>query len=125
MSSEKKTLTAEETKEFNKIMDTVDNVGRKKKIDLYRKALEINPSSDVAAAGLAIELLESKQTRQEALLFAQKAVAVNSDNAAGWLAIGYIRQLEGKSEEAKDAYKKCAACSGPSEYTRECRRLNR
>jgi CheY-like chemotaxis protein len=121
----KKVLSAEESKELKKLLDTVDNVGRKKKIEIYNKALEIDPTDDDVLAALSIELLETKATRPEALSHAEKAVAINPDNAAGWMAIGYIRQLEGKNEAAAAAYKRCAACKGPSKYTSECRRLSR
>lgn len=121
----KKTLTPEQKKEFERLMDTARNVGPRKKVALYRQALEIDPTSDTASAALAIQLLEFRQARPEALVLAEKAVSLNSDNAMGWMAKGYILQLDGKAEEAKEAYRRCAECSGPADYTLECRRLSR
>ena len=57
--------------------------------------------------------------------YAQQAININPDNAMAWLAIGYINQLQGNDTLAKQAYKKCAACSGPKMYVSECRRLAR
>lgn len=121
----KKQLTPEEMKAVASLMADVDNVGRRKKISLLRQALAIDPTNDGALASLAIQLLEIKQTRPEALALALQSVALNPDNAMGWMAKGYILQLDDKPDEAKDAYRKCAECSGPSEYTLECRRLTR
>jgi hypothetical protein len=96
---------------------------RKKKQDLLRQAIEINPSGDEALATLAMLLMERGKTRVEALDLATRAVEANPDNGLGWLVIGYVKQVIGKAAEAKEAYRKCAGCSGPKKYVRECRQL--
>jgi hypothetical protein len=40
-----------------------------------------------------------------------------------WLAIGYIKQLNGSMKEAREAYGKCARAPGPRKYVRDCRSL--
>ncbi|MBW2277666.1 MAG: hypothetical protein JRF63_09260 [Deltaproteobacteria bacterium] len=96
---------------------------RKKKRELLRRAIELNPSGDEALATLAMMLMERGKTRTEALDLATKAVEANPDNGLGWLVIGYVKQVIGKAAEARDAYRKCASCSGPKRYVRECRQL--
>ena len=118
-------LTPEQQKAVDALLDRVDNVGRRKKIAIYREVLAINPADDRALAGLSIQLLEAKQTRPEALELAQQAIVINSDNAVAWMAKGYVLQLEDQMDAAKEAYRRCAECSGPTEYTRECGRLAR
>jgi CheY-like chemotaxis protein len=98
---------------------------RKQKIELLREALIANPSGDRALAELAVLLMEQRGTREEALAFAGRAVEANPDNGQAWLAMGYIRQMEGDGPASKDAYRKCAACSGPALYVRECKPLAR
>ncbi|MDJ0762446.1 MAG: response regulator [Myxococcota bacterium] len=90
-----------------------------------RQAIAANPSGDQALALLATKLMENKSTRSEAFSLATRAVTANPENAMAWLSIGYIHQLEGRAAESRAAYKKCAACSGPALYVRECRRLAR
>jgi Tfp pilus assembly protein PilF len=96
---------------------------RKKKQELLRQAIEVNPSGDEALATLAMMLMERGKTRNEALDLATRAVEANPDNGLGWLVIGYVKQVVGKPAEARDAYRKCAGCSGPKKYVRECRLL--
>jgi DNA-binding response OmpR family regulator len=98
---------------------------RKQKLELLREAVTANPAGDRALGELAVLLMERKDTREEALGFARRAVDVNPDNGQAWLAIGYIHQLEGDGQASKDAYRKCAACSGPALYVGECKRLAR
>jgi len=96
---------------------------RKKKQELLRQAIALNPNGDEALATLALILMEGGKTRDEALDLASRAVAANPDNGLGWLVIGYVKQVGGKSAEAKEAYRRCAGCSGPVKYVRECRQL--
>jgi len=96
---------------------------RKKKQELLRQAIELDPAGDEALASLAMMLMERGKTRLEALDLANRAVEANPDNGLGWLVIGYVKQVIGKTAEAKDAYRKCANCSGPKRYVRECRLL--
>ncbi len=97
--------------------------GRKKKVELLREALTYNASSDQAMALLAIQLMERKASRQEAMALAKQASQLNPDNGAAWMALGYVHQLEKNVEEARAAYKKCAACSGPKKFVKDCRLL--
>ncbi len=119
------TLTDEQKLRFDRLMKEAENVGRRRKISLYRQALEINPDSDTAMIELALQLMESKQTRLEARLFTEKAARINPDNAAVWLAMGYLFQLDDKPDEARAAYRKCILSKGPIEYIRECKQINR
>jgi hypothetical protein len=96
---------------------------RRQKEELLRQAIELNPEGDEALATLAMMLMERGKTRTEALDLATRAVDANPDNGLGWLVIGYVKQVIGKAAEAKDAYRKCAGCSGPKKYVRECRLL--
>jgi DNA-binding response OmpR family regulator len=122
---QKKTLTTEEKVAFNQLLAEIEKSGKRRKIKLLQEALQIDPTSSKINAMLSIELLESKQTREEAFGLAKKAIALNPDNAMGWLAKGYIHQLNNEKNEAKEAYRRCAECSGPGEYRLECRRLAR
>lgn len=96
---------------------------RRQKEELLRQAIELNPQGDEALATLAMLLMERSKTRDEALGLAARAVETNPDNGLGWLVIGYVKQIVGKVAEAKEAYRKCAGCSGPKRYVVECRRL--
>ncbi len=98
---------------------------RKKKVELLRQAIVANPQGDVALAELAVIFMEGKKTREEALDYGLRAVAANPDNAQAWLAIGYIYQLNNNRAQSKDAYRKCAACSGPRMYVRDCKLMAR
>ncbi len=98
---------------------------RKKKVELLRQAIAANPQGDVALAELAVIFMESKKTREEALDYAQRAVEANPDNGQAWLAIGYVYQLDNKRAQSKEAYRKCAACSGPRMYVRDCKLMVR
>ena len=98
---------------------------RKKKVELLKQAIVANPQGDVALAELAVIFMEGKKTREEALGYAQRAVEANPDNAQAWLAIGYIYQLENNRAQSKGAYRKCAACSGPRMYVRDCKLMAR
>lgn len=95
----------------------------KHKKELLREAITINPAGDEALATLAMMLMERGNTRAEALELASRAVEANPDNGLGWLVIGYVKQLVGKTAEARQAYRKCAGCSGPKRFVSECRRL--
>jgi tetratricopeptide (TPR) repeat protein len=96
---------------------------RKVKQELLRQAIELNPNGDEALASLALMLMERGKTREEALDLASRAVEANPDNGLAWLVIGYVKQVVGKAAEARDAYRKCAGCSGPKRYVNECRQL--
>jgi tetratricopeptide (TPR) repeat protein len=109
---------------YDELMEQVRKArGRKAKEELLRQAIEVNPKGDDALATLAMMLMERGKTRDEALGLAKRAVEVNPDNGLAWLVIGYVKQVVGKAAEAKDAYRKCAGCSGPKKYVRECRLL--
>ncbi len=105
---------------MNKVMATRN---RTKRLKLLRDAIALYPKGDEAPARLAIELMESKNTRPEALELAKRAADLNSDNARAWLAIGYIHQLEKNRAASQDAYQRCAATSGPRLYVKECRTM--
>jgi hypothetical protein len=91
-----------------------------KRIEYFRSALRLNPGSDEAMASLSTMMMENPSTRSEALSLAKKAVSRNPDNARAWLSIGYIHQLNGAQKDSKKAYKKCASCSGPARFVRDC-----
>jgi hypothetical protein len=93
------------------------------RVALLREAIAVNPVGDEALAQLSLRLMESSKSRSEALALAKRAVAANDDNAMAWLAIGFIHQMRGKPNEARKAYRRCAASSGPKRYIRDCRRL--
>lgn len=97
--------------------------GGKARIGLLREAIGVNPRGDEALAELALLLMELPKTRKEALDLAERAAAVNSQNATAWLVVGYVRQLEGNMVEARKAYAQCAQAQGPKKYVRECRGL--
>lgn len=120
-----KAPSAEALAKYKALLTKADLSGGKARIKYLRSALALYPEGDEALAFLATMLMENKSTRSEALDLAQRATKANADNAMGWLAIGYIYQLEGDSETARDAYKKCASCSGPHVYVRECVKLLR
>ncbi len=108
---------------YDAVMSKALKSGRKKKVELLREALTYNASSDQAMALLAIQLMERKASRQEAMALAKQASQLNPDNGAAWMALGYVHQLEKNVEEARAAYKKCAACSGPKKFVKDCRLL--
>jgi DNA-binding response OmpR family regulator len=109
--------------EYADLLEKAKNAGRRRKIEFLREAVAMNPRGDEALANLATMLAESKKTRAEALFLAKRAAEINSGNAAAWLAIGYIHQLEGDKEASQKAYEKCAACIGPKMYVKECAQL--
>ena len=109
--------------EVSKLLSDAKKAGKRKKLTLLEQVIAIDPTNDEALSMLAIQLLERKQTRDQAFDYANRATAANPDNATAWLAVGYIQQLNGDNDAAKQAYQKCAACSGPLQYVRECRRL--
>jgi hypothetical protein len=111
--------------EYENLMAKAKKSGRKKKIALLREALQHNPNGDDALAQLSIQLMEAKSTREEALALANRAVSINPQNAVGWMAVGYVNQLNKNMAAAKSAYKKCATGTGPKAYKIECRRLAR
>jgi hypothetical protein len=110
---------------YEKLMAQAKKKGGKAKVALLREAIEVNPSGDVALATLATLMMEGRKTRDEARELARRATEANPDNGMAWLAVGYIHQLDGKTAESQEAYKKCAQCSGPKMYVRECGRLIR
>lgn len=110
--------------DYDALLTSAKKSGLKsKKVAFLKKAIDANPRGDEALARLAVLLMESPKTRPEALDVASRAVAANSDNAMAWLAIGYIHQMNGDGEQAKRAYGKCAAASGPKRFVRDCRGL--
>ncbi|MCP4677546.1 MAG: hypothetical protein GY854_18940 [Deltaproteobacteria bacterium] len=109
--------------DYDHLLARAKKEGGEKKIELLREAITVNPDGDKALATLATLLMEKKDTRAEALSFAKRATKVNPDNGMAWLAIGYVHQLQDEKVTSKEAFKKCAACSGPKIYTRECARL--
>ena len=118
-----KALSDEDKKKVEKLMATANRAGKAKKLKLLKEVLTLDATNDEALAMLSIELLERKQTRDEAEDYAKRALAVNPGNAMAWLAAGYIHQLNGNADEAKKAYSRCSQCSGPAKYVRECRNL--
>ncbi|MCP4605490.1 MAG: hypothetical protein GY847_34050 [Proteobacteria bacterium] len=96
---------------------------RIRRIEFLREAVALYPRGDDAAARLAIMLMESKDSRAEALELAEHAVEINPDNARAWLAIGYVNQLTYNTAKSRDAYKQCALANGPTMYVQECRAL--
>jgi hypothetical protein len=112
--------------QYEDLLKQAKRVGRRKKIELLEEAIAINPNGDAALAELGTQLMEGgKDKRESAMGYAQRAVEANPDNGQAWLVIGYIHQLSGDRAASKEAYRKCAACSGPGMYVRECRRLAR
>jgi len=109
---------------YEDLLAQARNKPRKVRIDLFRQAIAINPAGDQALAELAVMLMETK-ARDEALELAERAVAANPDNGQAWLAIGYIHQLMNMRQESREAYRKCAMCSGPATYVRDCKRMAR
>ncbi|MCP4605147.1 MAG: response regulator [Proteobacteria bacterium] len=111
--------------EYETLLKKAKKKGLKGKIKLLREAIAVNPEGDKALATLATLLMEKKTSRSEALDLAVRATEVNPDNGMAWLTIGYIKQLRGENKASKEAYRKCAACSGPKMYVRECKQLAR
>jgi tetratricopeptide (TPR) repeat protein len=97
----------------------------KKKVALLKQAIEVNPLGHEALADLSLLLMENGKTRAEALAYAERAVAVEPDDAKAWLVIGYIHQLDNQNPESREAYGKCAAASGPKDFVSECKRMMR
>jgi DNA-binding response OmpR family regulator len=110
---------------YAKLLDKAEQASRKRQVALLREAMALNPYGDEAPARLAIALMEGGKTRAEALMLAQQAVGLNPRNAMAWLAIGYIHQLEGRSDDSQAAYKRCAEGAGARLYINECKRLIR
>jgi CheY-like chemotaxis protein len=110
---------------YSDLLDQAKGKPPKKKVALLKQAIEVDPLGHEALADLSLLLMESGKTRAEALGYAERAVAVEPDDAKAWLVIGYIHQLDGRNPESRAAYGKCAAASGPKDFVSECRRMMR
>jgi len=110
---------------YEKLLADAGKKGGKKKADLLRQAIAVNPRGDAALSELAMMLMEGRKTQDEALELAQRSVRANPENGQAWLIIGYIYQIKGDRPASREAYRKCSECPGPRRYTSECRRLVR
>ena len=115
----------ETQKQYEQLMRMAEKAGGKKKEKLYRDAISAYAYGHEAMAQLAVLLMESSQTRPEALAMAQKAVSIDPQNSLGWLVAGYVLQLEGDIDASDAAYKKCIAITPEDRYVRECRLMMR
>jgi hypothetical protein len=101
------------------------HAGHVTRVNLLREAIEIYPHGDGALANLAALLVENKKTGPEAFELASRAVRINPDNAIAWFVLGHYLKTEQEPEKSKQAYKKCAECSGPKLYVGYCGQLAR
>jgi DNA-binding response OmpR family regulator len=118
-------IDSETRARYDALVKKAKRQGPRKKIPLLREAITLYPEGDEATAGLAVVLMESRKTQDEAYEMAKRAIQLNPDNGTGWLVIGYIHQLRGEKEKAKNAYARCAACSGPAAHVSDCRALKK
>jgi hypothetical protein len=74
----------------------------------FRKALQLQPQSIEAKAGLGISLVRSDPRASgyaEALTLLEESLATQRDNAQAWLALGMAYQFTRRDAEAVKAYK--------------------
>ena len=89
----------------------------------YRRAIELNPEGSPALAELARLMLARNHTREAAEL-AERATAVDAENALAWVTLGAARQMRGDRQGATHAYQNCVKL-GKGRYVSECRAMLR
>ena len=118
-------ISEEDQKKIAALLKKGRRSGTRKRIKLLNEVLEIDPNSDEVLSLLALAMMDSRKTREEALGVAKKAIELNPQNARAWLVIGYMQQVDGDKDESKISYKKCAEGKGPADIVGECKRLVR
>jgi CheY-like chemotaxis protein len=116
---------AEKMAEYKKLVKKASKQSREKQLATLASAIAIYPNGVDALTDYTLVAMEKRKYHDKALEYATRVIQIDPGNAKAWLAIGYIYQLQNKSDESKEAYRKCAECKGPAEFVRNCKLLAR
>lgn len=116
---------AEKMAEYKKLVKKASKQSREKQLSTLESAIAIHPNGVEALTEYTLAAMEKRKYHDKALEYAKRVLQIDPGNARAWLAIGYIYQLQNKSDESKEAYKKCAECKEPAEFVRNCKLLAR
>lgn len=96
---------------------------RKQALELYEKALTVDPNAAVVLSKLAFGFL-NRGKNEKAREYALRAVEQDPGSSEGWIVLGAARHALGDRKGARDAYKQCAD-QGTGDYVQECQRMVR
>jgi DNA-binding response OmpR family regulator len=94
------------------------------RMELYQRALQIQPNGSEALAQMSYLLLNRGRTADlaEAIGYAERATAVDPTNSLAWLVLGAARDARRDRAGARQAYEQCAE-RGQGQHVRECRAM--
>jgi Tfp pilus assembly protein PilF len=89
----------------------------------YRQALDLQPDSLEAKAGLGIALVNGEGSYVDAAKLLSDVVKVNDHDERAWLALGMAYQFNGDQDSAFKAYRKYLEIAPNGESARDVRML--